>query len=200
MTINLSAYSEEKYNPASDFIFDSGTIKEYIGSNPVVNIPEIIDGVPVHIIDENAFYRNNIIKTVTIPSSVYEIRRRAFQDCSELKEIYMSLSSIAKIEGEYGIDWNWAVFSGCTKLETVVIETGIYLSMDYGTFQNCRNLTTVTLPRNINASWGWCFDGCTKLKTINFRGDETEWPYKNNKSFIEAVKNGLVVNYNYIGD
>ncbi len=206
----FSSYAEGKYNPASDFkyITDGSEyeaascvmITEYIGNSSIVNIPEIIENLPVTRICEDAFKGNNFIKIVTIPSSVKIIENRAFQNCKSLKEVYLLLASTASIEGRYSRDplSDGTVFSSCSALEKVVIEAGVALSIDYNTFHDCSNLTTVTLPRNINASW--CFTGCTKLKTINFRGDKKDWPFTDNDDFKLAVKNGLVVNYNYIGE
>ena len=82
-------------SPADDFVFNSGTITGYTGTDDDVEIPSTIDGVPVTSIDEYAFFQSSV-KSVIIPDSVTSIGNRAFQACFNLTSITLpkSLESI----------------------------------------------------------------------------------------------------------
>lgn len=68
-------------NPVSDFVFDrsTGTINDYVGYRKDVVIPSTIGGVAVKSIAFSAF-RNKGLKSVSIPSSVTELRSYAFSE------------------------------------------------------------------------------------------------------------------------
>ena len=36
-------------------------------------------------------------------------------------------------------------------------------------------LQTITIPESVTSINGWAFDGCSKLKTINYTGTEEQW-------------------------
>jgi hypothetical protein len=55
-----------------------------------VVIPSEVNGVPVTEIGEKAFYQNDIIESVIIPSSVTIIAEEAFDGCSNLKTVQLS--------------------------------------------------------------------------------------------------------------
>ena len=69
------------YSPASDFDFDPATrtITKYIGTSTVVSIPPSINGVSVQCIGDQAFL-NKGLTSVTIPTSVTEIKSFAFNE------------------------------------------------------------------------------------------------------------------------
>ena len=57
-------------------------------------------------------------------------------------------------------------------------------------------LQTITIPESVTSINGWAFDGCSKLKTINYTGTEEQW---NAISKGTDWKFGTAVNviYNY---
>ncbi len=233
MIFGLNCYAESKSNPASYFEYEKfeprrlrpeyGMYDEeikitgYVGLSETVVIPEIIDGCPVTVIGEEAFANDNSIKSITIPSTVYKIEKKAFFYCTNLTEAYLSLAPIASIQGHFYFLKGYpavieGAFCGCTSLKTVIIESGISLNMDLGVFNNCPKLESIVLPKNINIVEpsaraddysSWLFYGCNKLKVINYRGDKGDnyslFP-EDNRDFQNAIKRGLVVNYNYIGE
>jgi hypothetical protein len=80
----------QKYDPESDFKaepIDNGksmVINGYAGSKKTVNIPPVIQNLPVTIIGSKAFLANKNITRVTIPSGVTAIFSQAFQNCTSL--------------------------------------------------------------------------------------------------------------------
>lgn len=101
-----------------DFLFnaDSGEIKEYIGMNNEVIIPEMIGGKAVTKIGERAFMDCKTLKSVTIPNCVTEIGKLAFGYCSNLINV-----TIPEGVTEIGED----VFRECTGLESVIIPDSV---------------------------------------------------------------------------
>ena len=93
--MDSSSITVNAASPADDFVFDSGTIAGYTGTDDDVEIPSTIDGVPVTSIDEYAFFQSSV-KSVIIPDSVTSIGNRAFQACFNLTSITLpkSLESI----------------------------------------------------------------------------------------------------------
>ena len=104
-------------------------------------------------IGEEAFKDNVNAEIIVIPSSVIDIRPRAFQNCTALREVYFVSTEHREDENGNLIneDVNWAklaliyenAFSGCTNLEKVDLS----------------NVKTITLAAD-------CFADCTSLKEI----------------------------------
>ncbi len=67
-----------------------------------------------------------------------------------------------------------SVFNDCKDLiETVVVNEGV-TEIYGGTFENCINLTSVTLPESLEFIQPMAFAGCTNLKTLNLPESVTE--------------------------
>ncbi len=88
---------------ATDFVYtvlSDGTaeIAGYIGSRGGVVIPSVIDGRKVTSIGNSAFFRNNSVSSVTIPSGVTKIGNYTFSYCDSLKKVTIpsSVTSIAQ--------------------------------------------------------------------------------------------------------
>lgn len=91
------------------------------------------------------------LESLTIPSSVTRIGKKAFVMCTNLKTLNLSegLESI----GEMAF-WN------CNSLETLTIPSTV-TTIDRMAFANCVNLTSVTLPRCFEGQIAEIFEGCT---------------------------------------
>lgn len=65
---------------------------------------------------------------------------------------------------DYGVDGTpW--YSVMDDIKTVIIEDGI-TSIGYGAFQDCRNLTAVTIPGSVTSIIDFAFQGCTSLTAV----------------------------------
>ncbi|HOT69821.1 MAG TPA: leucine-rich repeat protein [Clostridia bacterium] len=128
-----------------DFIFnaETGTITGFKGAHTTVEIPETIGEVPVRVIGENAFYNNNCLISVTIPSSVERIEKNAFSFCNNLHIIEIGsdvqIGSNAMYNANYFRDAYTAGGAGkytrektlpWYKIEQVTSVTGISLEKD----------------------------------------------------------------------
>ena len=92
------------------------TIDAYNGTDENVVVPEKLGGKDVVNINPEAFYRNDTIKTVKLPSTLTFIGGRAFSECHSLEKIVIP-SSVTYIEME--------AFSGCTSLSEIEIPSSV---------------------------------------------------------------------------
>ena len=92
------------------------TIDAYNGTDENVVVPEKLGGKYVVNINPEAFYRNDTIKTVKLPSTLTFIGYRAFSECHSLEKIAIP-SSVTSIEIE--------AFSGCTSLSEIEIPSSV---------------------------------------------------------------------------
>ncbi len=124
-----------KYNPDVDGI----ELVKYIGSGGDVVIPEEIDDTAVKIIGDNAFYKNDRIKSITISDSVIEIGKAAFSGC-DYPDI-ISLGNGVEIIGDNA-------FFMCQSTEKLVIPDSVtYIGTEAFYFCKCYN--GIILGQNI---------------------------------------------------
>ena len=87
--------------PAEDFEFNDGRddiiIDKYVGKDPIVVIPDEIDGKKV-VWFGSAFTLNNNIVAVKIGNNVQEVEKSAFSGCKKLKYVVMG-DSVKTIGG-----------------------------------------------------------------------------------------------------
>ena len=97
-------------------------IGEYMGSDAHVEIPAMLEDLPVRVINTVAFAGNTSIVSVVIPENVTEIRTRAFRFCTSLESVTLP-KSIQEIDAE--------AFGECTSLTEIIIpddiDEGIYV-------------------------------------------------------------------------
>lgn len=100
-----------------------------------VEIPAEIDGLPVTVIGDEAFYLRENLTSITIPDSVTKIGERAFSDCTSLTSITLP-NSITVIG-------NWA-FLTCFSLTSITLPDSITMIGEHA-FDDCYNLTSITI-------------------------------------------------------
>lgn len=146
------------------------------------------DGLTVFIpegtaaIAEEAFKGCEVIKEVVTPSTVTEIRPKAFMRCSHLKK-----ATIVSSASEFTL--RMGVFSQCTGLQEVTLPSTIKVINAYtfnenynlqtinmpsslvrietGAFLQCNSLTNITLPSGVQYLRNQAFYRCSGLKTIS---------------------------------
>lgn len=65
-------------------------------------------------------------------------------------------------------------FDNCKNLTSVTLPN--YIStIDNSTFHGCENLTSVTIPGNVTRINMWAFENCKNLTSINFDGTRKQW-------------------------
>lgn len=77
--------------------------------------------------------------------------------------------------GSYIIGNKWYLIGDLSAvLNTLIIHQGLSEISDY-VFENCNKLTYVEIPNSIKEIGYNNFDGCSKLKTIDYKGTTAEW-------------------------
>ena len=181
-------------NPASDFILVTNintlTIVGYIGTNPIVVIPDTLNGYPVTEIAANAFYDNHNLASVSIPGSVTSIGDNPFVDCSSLTNFAVSdanplysssgvalfdkarttlLAFAAGGSGSYTIpgtvsNIGSSAFVQCYYLTNVVIPDSV-ISIGTGAFVNS-GLVRLSLGNGVASLGDMAFYDCVSLTSV----------------------------------
>lgn len=122
-------------------------------SHEHVVIPsESPDGETVVEICDRAFLRNNVIKSVSIPSTVKKIGEFAFGECENLSE-FVGGQFLTQIDGH--------AFQKCAALTQIDISGATLLGN--GIFGDCRSLTSAKLSADLKKLPQNTFWGCGRL-------------------------------------
>ncbi len=120
-------------------------------------------------IEYSAFRNCYNLTQVTIGSGVTEIGNEAFAYCNQLVNIQVSANNTAYTSDESGVLYN--------RDKTVLIKAPVALSGAYvidngvteisnNAFENCKNLTQITIPDSVTNIYDYAFRDCTNLETI----------------------------------
>lgn len=115
---------------------------------------------------------------ITLPESVTSIGRYGIAMCSKLTG--MSIPKGVTEIGDFGLAGDG--------LTAVTLPDGLQ-SLGRGAFDACASLSGMTLPAAITAVPDKCFDGCTKLLTVDYKGEVTaigERAFEGCKSLTKA--------------
>lgn len=134
-----------------------------------------------------AFYGNQWLRYITIPSSVTSIGKWAFGSCG-LKSVTIP-QNVTSI-GEYAFDANSflesvtfetgsqltslgaGAFESCGYLKSITIPSGVTV-INADTFNRCRNLSRVTLGDGVTSIGKSAFEECSALESITIPSDVT---------------------------
>ena len=115
---------------------------------------------------------------ITLPESVTSIGRYGIALCSKLNGI--SLPRAVTAIGDFGLAGN--------SFTAVTLPDGLQ-ALGRGAFDACASLSGMTLPAAITAVPDKCFNDCTKLLTVDYKGEVTaigERAYEGCKSLTKA--------------
>lgn len=161
---------KEVFAKSSDFVIEDGMLTQYLGSDKEIVIPK-----GVIIIGPSAF-KGSMMEKVVIPSNLFRIDSKAFEDCTNLREVIIN-DGVGYIEFD--------VFKNCTSLEMIDLPESI-VSIGGGCFENCTSLETILFPTQLtfigykafyNTPWLDNYDGDYVVindTLILYRGDETD--------------------------
>lgn len=137
---------------------------------------------PVTAVGNGAFFNSNLLNSIVLPNTIEEIGNCAFQGCTALTSINLSLNDPLNRIG-YAAFRDCSIlqhiiipdkvseigaysFYGCTKLEDIIIPNNILLIGEY-TFYNCTALKDVTMPQTVETIGDYAFYSCTNLNLVN---------------------------------
>ena len=152
---NLSLIDDEFY------LYDDGTdiyLVDYIGTNLDIIIPD-----NVTMINDYAFYKCELLTSVTISDAVTNIGSYSFYYCSSLTSITIP-DSVTSI-GNYA-------FSGCTSLTSITIPDSVTSIGNYA-FSGCTSLTSITIPDSVTSIGNYAFNNCVLLSSITIPNSVT---------------------------
>jgi len=150
----------------NEFTVSSYILNDYNGVGGTVVIPTDMN---IWYIGEEAFKDNNNIKKIIIPSSVVEIRARAFYNCTALEEVYFVSEEKQPIaDADLSMIFEHA-FYGCTNLKKVDFSNVKTITVAADSFGNCPNLKEVVDMPSIGTMHHRAFAG-TALTSVDLTG------------------------------
>lgn len=129
-----------------------------------INIPESIDGQSITTIGSRAFFSEQLLQEITIPSSITTIEYKAFYICESLKKITIP-NSVTSI-GDYA-------FYKCSSLTSITIPDSV-TSIGIWAFGYCSGLTSITISNSIKNISACMLEYCSSLTTIVIPNGVTE--------------------------
>ena len=155
--LEVSSTSYSKTLTEGDFVYEitgpNAILREYVGKEKIVNIPESVNGIPVTMIGQKAFDSNPTIEEVTIPNTVRMIESGyTYPDWSSSVTKYIHVGAFANCESLKKV-----TFSDESRLK----DTGQF------TFARDKELTTVKLPNQLEMLNTSCFESCGKLVELD---------------------------------
>jgi len=139
------------------------TITGYTGTATHLEIPAEIEGLPVTLIQEEAFFGRSDIFTVFVPKSVTYVGFGAFANCRNLYSVVF--------EGETEIEDS--AFYYCRNLLEIILPKGLEEVRAY-TFTGCYRLQEADLPNSLTYIGDSSFYKCTSLQDIVIPRNVTE--------------------------
>ncbi len=144
-----------------------------------VSVPAQLGGYPVKIIGEEAFERNNKLKTIVLAEGITTIEEGAFYGCRFLTSV--DLPSTITYIGSYAFRVctnlsdieipplvtviNESAFENCA-LHTLIIPEGVTDIKD-SAFGSNSELTSLYIPSTVREIGKSAFNGCRLLRTLN---------------------------------
>ena len=174
---------------------------------------------PVTIIDNQAFADCSGLTSVTIPNSVTTIGMSAFEDCRGLTEVTIPNSVTWIMDSAFlGTAWynnqpDGIVYAGNIAYKykgTMPSNTSIILregtvGIGDGAFEDCSDLTSVTIPNSVTSIPQYAFCGCSGLTEVTIPNSVTSIGFAafDGTAWYESQPDGIVyarnIAYKYKG-
>ena len=153
-----------------------------VGTKPKIdldgNLTKVVIKDGVTNVSDYALFLLPAAEQITLPESVTSIGRYGIALCSKLNGI--SLPKAVTAIGDFGLAGN--------SFTAVSLPDGLQ-TLGRGAFDACASLSGMTLPAAITAVPAKCFDDCTKLLTVDYKGEVTaigERAFEGCKSLTKA--------------
>lgn len=184
-TQTQSASDEKDFEYELVYDDDAAVITKYVGAGGDVVVPPTIADKPVIFICADAFEDCISLTSITIPDSVTDIGRGAFEGTAWYDQhpdglIYIG-NMVYAVKGDCPesvdirngtVSINRGVFEDCTSLKSVTIPGSVTIIGD-DAFAGCTSLTSLIIPDGVTRiGWGAC-SGCTSLTSVTIPNSVT---------------------------
>ena len=129
-----------------------------------VYIPAYIDGREIRFIAEEAFFGDQTLTALRLPTTLCDIETAAFAFCTGLRELVIP-DSVLSISPD--------AFYGCSGLTRVVLPDDM-LIIHSAAFSHCTSLTDLQLPEKLQIIHLYAFEQCTSLTRLVIPEKTTE--------------------------
>ena len=119
-----------------------------------IEIPSEHGGKPVVAIKESAFYRNENLRSLTIPASVAYIGSYAFSDCPKLQTVVFEKGGRCSIDD--------SAFEGCTLLGKLRFNASV-VSVGDRAFKDCRRVGLLKVGGELTQIGQDAFMNCERM-------------------------------------
>ena len=121
-------------------------------------------------------FANSSLTSITIPNSVTEVGGGVFYGCSNLKSVVLSENMTSLPIGNkkyyWGGAYNYGFFEGCELLESITIPNSV-TDIDGRAFYGCSSLTSIEIPNSVTYIGSDAFNGCSSLTSITIPNSVT---------------------------
>ena len=124
-------------------------------------VPATINGMPVTSIGDGAFFNNQSIYGVILPSTITNIGNTSFYGCSNIRQVILSTNLVSI---------GHQAFSGCSSLYSVQIPDSV-TTVGQGAFGDCANLSTAQIGSGLAQVGVYTFVNSGSLQTLFFTGN-----------------------------
>lgn len=167
------------YGDDFDFNQHDGTLRAYLGDDPVCHIPAAIGGVAVKQIGSSIFADAENIREVYIPEGVEIIGNSAFNGCTSIeivvmpdsvtevgKQVFFKTPNLKAVTWSKNADVPEYAFS-YSGITAITIPDGVKSIGEYA-FEHCESLSDITLGDSISVMGKNVFSSCYSIDVIDF--------------------------------
>ena len=173
-TVNGLIYHYDKESPSYTVTVTGHTLSGSNGSLDLV-IPETVtdEGVEYTVTDisDAAFDRCAVLRTVSVPSGVKQLKNRVFRQCYYL--IAVQLPEGLEAIGTTDFQSAMGTFHQCSGLQSINFPSTLTL-IGRGAFSGCTSLKTAELPNSVTTLGSCAFDGCSGLTAVTLSENITQ--------------------------